>query len=409
MTEAQLLTSLFPEGVPGYGTEQGVTVQSRERPAFDPLGIRADTVMIRPLLSESVGYDNNIFGGSPQSGAWEVGTHPSLLMGTNDPTGSTGLFLSADDLRYPGQPSQDRTDGAAFVGGTIDLGRDKLTLGAGYLSRHEDRTELDALPSDRPVAFTAANMRVSYDAVFGRFTTTPSIELNRWRFSDTTIFGVPVSEAARDRTTAQTGLTLRYDWMPARELLLVTRVLDTHYDAPAIGVPSNNSTSWQALAGVNYDANSVWRYRLLGGMEYRQAASSAVASETTPIAEAEITWLPSGQTTVRATATRGIEDAAQAGLSTYTYSSAQLRVDHEYLRDVLLNASATLRQATFNQTGGQQLGIGFNAGVTWLINRTLRLSLTSDYADVRNAHLPADTVAGDYTRTLTLLTLRVGL
>ena len=96
MTEAQLLTSLFPEGVPGYGTEQGVTVQSRERPAFDPLGIRADTVMIRPLLSESVGYDNNIFGGSPQSGAWEVGTHPSLLMGTNDPTGSTGLFLSAD-------------------------------------------------------------------------------------------------------------------------------------------------------------------------------------------------------------------------------------------------------------------------------------------------------------------------
>jgi hypothetical protein len=62
--EAQLLTSLFPGGVPGYGTEQGVTVQSRARPAYDPLGIRIDTAMARPLLYESFGYDNNIFGGS---------------------------------------------------------------------------------------------------------------------------------------------------------------------------------------------------------------------------------------------------------------------------------------------------------------------------------------------------------
>jgi hypothetical protein len=112
---------------------------------------------------------------------------------------------------------------------------------------------------------------------------------------------------------------------------------------------------------------------------------------------------------VRATATRGIEDAAQTGLSSYTYSSVQLRVDHEYLRNVLLDASATLRQASFNQTGGQQTGIGAGAGATWLINRGLRLSFTSDFGDVRNTRLPTGTVAGDYTRTLTLLTLRVGL
>ena len=38
VAHAQLLTSLFPEGVPGYGTEQGVTVQSRARPAYDLSG-----------------------------------------------------------------------------------------------------------------------------------------------------------------------------------------------------------------------------------------------------------------------------------------------------------------------------------------------------------------------------------
>ena len=84
-------------------------------------------------------------------------------------------------------------------------------------------------------------------------------------------------------------------------------------------------------------------------------------------------------------------------------------MDHEYLRNVLLNASATVRQATFNQSGGQQFGVAFGAGAAWLINRNLRLSLTYDVSTVRNSHLPVGTVAGNYTRSLTLLTLRVGL
>jgi hypothetical protein len=365
--------------------------------------------MIRPLLSESLGYDSNVFGGSTPRGAWEIATRPSVLLGTESSSGSTGLFASVDDVRYPGQPSQNRTDGAAFFGGTINFGSDKLTIGGGYLARHEDRTALDALPSDRPVGFTVANLRASYATTFGRFTVTPSIEFNRWRFQDTTILGVPVSQSSRDRTTVQPAVIVGYDWMPGRQLLLVTRLLDTHYDEPAAGVPSNNSTAFQTLVGVDYDDNTVWRFRVLGGMEYRQSASPAIASKTTPIVEAEVTWLPSGLTTVRATATRGIEDAAQTGLSSYTYTSAQVRVDHELYRNLLLDGSATVRQALFNQTGGQQLGVGFSAGAAWLINRTMRLSLTYDFTDVRNSHLPVGTVAGDYTRGLTLMTMRVGL
>jgi hypothetical protein len=407
--QAQLLMSLFPEGVPGYGTEQGVTVQSRSRPDYDPLGLHAGTWTIRPLLNESFGYDNNLFGAPSHRGSWEIVTAPSVQMSTEGSTGSAGLFFSGNDTRYLGQPSQNRTDGKVFLGGTLDLGRDKLTAGAGYLSQYEDRTALDALPSDRPVAFMVENLRLSYAADFAPFTLTPAIDLNRWRFDNTTILGVPVSQAPRDRTTGQAGLTIRYEWMSGRNLLLVTRFEDTHYDHPVAGAPSNNSTAWQTLAGIDYDNDSVWRYRLLGGIEYRQFAASGVGSETTPIVEVEVTWLPSGQTTVRATATREVEDAAQTGLSTFTYTSAQLTIDHEFLRNLLLNASAAARYASFYQTGGRQLGLSVGVGATWLINRTLRLSLASDFTDLRNAHLPASSVAGDYTRTLTMLTLRAGL
>src|SRR6185312_14745730 len=223
-----------------------------------------------------------------------------------------------DDVRYVTAPSQNRTDGAAFLGGTLAVGRDKLTLGAGYLARHEDRTELDALPSDRPVSFRVGNARASYATEFGRVLVTPSIELNQWRFGNTTILGTPVSEATRDRTTVQTGITLRYNWMPGRDVLLVSRVLNTHYDHPPAGAASNNSTAWRALFGLDYDDDTVWRYRLLGGVEHRQPASPAIKPQATGIMEAEITWSPSGMTTLRAAATRGIADAAQTGLSSFT-------------------------------------------------------------------------------------------
>jgi hypothetical protein len=259
------------------------------------------------------------------------------------------------------------------------------------------------------VAFQVENARASYATEFGRFTLTPSFDLNRWRFDNTTILGVPVSETSRDRSTAQAELTLRYGWMRARDLLLVARVLDTHYDHPTAGVPTNNSTGWELLGGADYDANTVWRFRLLGGVEYRQSASAAVAPQTTGIMEADATWSPSGMTTIRANAARGIEDAAQTGLYSYTYTSGTLTLDHELFRNVLLSASGTARAATFNQTGGQQTGFTLGAGATWLIDRNVRLSLTYDYTDVRNSHLPAGTVAGNYTRDLTLLTIRLGL
>ena len=60
----ELLSSYFPTGVPGYGTAPGVTVASRERPDFDPLGTRIGSFMLRPQVEEGLGYDDNVFGAS---------------------------------------------------------------------------------------------------------------------------------------------------------------------------------------------------------------------------------------------------------------------------------------------------------------------------------------------------------
>jgi len=406
---AQSLEGFFPAGVPGYGTEPGVTVRSRARPAFDPFGMRFDTVMLHPRLDQTIGFDDNIFGGSSRRGAWEIRTQPSLLAVIDQSDFTLGGFISADRTNYLGVPSQNRTDFNMFLGGTEHAGSDKITVAIGYLSGHEDRTALDALPSDRPVGFEVFNARGSYETKFSRVTLTPSIEMNDWHFENTTVLGVPVNQAARDRVTLQGTVDVRYDWMTGRDVRVISRMLDTEYTHAAVGVPSNNSRTWRTLAGVDYDGDTVWRYRLMVGFEVREASSAAVAAQVTGAGEAEVIWQPSGLTTVTLRAVRGIADAAQAGLSNYTYNGGELTLDHELYRNVLISGSVTVRQAHFNQTGGDQAGAGLGLGVTWLINRDLRLITTYNFDDVRNSHLPSGTVAGNYDRDLLLLTLRVGL
>src|SRR5262249_45061671 len=69
-----LLERYFPDGVPGYGAEAGVTVPSRLRPEYEPLGVRAGSFIIRPEITESLGYASNPAGLTKArgSGVWET-------------------------------------------------------------------------------------------------------------------------------------------------------------------------------------------------------------------------------------------------------------------------------------------------------------------------------------------------
>src|SRR5882762_8334148 len=130
---AAMLTSLFPEGVPGYDLGQGVTVQSRLRPDFTPLGLRAGAFQAWPTLDETSGYDSDPLPGLAHRGSWQVTTAPALRVGSDWSRDQVGAALSLQDTRYLTLPSQNRTDASASVGSRIDIGDDQLTLAMAHL------------------------------------------------------------------------------------------------------------------------------------------------------------------------------------------------------------------------------------------------------------------------------------
>jgi hypothetical protein len=124
-----------------------------------------------------------------------------------------------------------------------------------------------------------------------------------------------------------------------------------------------------------------------------------------PVAEGELIWSPSGMDTVTATLTRSIEDAAQEGVSGYTYTAGTLIYDHEYARDILLQLTGGVQRADFLQGAGGQTALLFGAGVTWLIDRQMSASATYDFNDQQGGSVGT---AGPFTRSIGLLTLRFG-
>jgi hypothetical protein len=405
---AELMNALFPDGVPGYGTDDGVTVQTRLHPEQMPLGVREGAFVFTPQLDQGYGYTSNALPGPYRRGSLQLVTSPSLGVASDWSRDAFGALVSVQDTRYLSLPSQSRTDATVSAGGRVDIGNDKLTVAAAHIAAHEDRSQLDTVASDRPIAFDLDDVRASYAINDGRWSIVPNVQVTNWTYDSTTLLGIPASQAYRNRLVTQGGVSVRYEFAPLRSVMLVVRAVDQEYTRTPAGQPSPDSTAYQVLAGVDYDDDSVWHLRALVGGESRRFSSPLYPKQNTLIAEASAAWSPSGLTTVTATVGRDTEDAEQEGVSGLIYSSARLTIDHEYLRNLLFRASIGLQRADFFQ-GGHQVGATAGLGITWVMNRNTRLLFTYDQTDLHGSTIPTDALVTGYSRGIGLMTLRLGL
>ncbi len=406
---AQLLPNVLPASIPGYGVDPGVTVQTRLRPAFDALGIRLGGALVHPRLEESLGYDSNVLARSPASGSWYVRTSPSATVSGGGERASYSVYADLDDLRYVGLPAQDQTNWTIAGGTTLAVGQDHLTLGAASLGQHQSLGDIDALPTDRPVAYRVNDLRAAYAASLGRLSLEPNIDVATWRFGSSSIGGMPAPQSYRNRDTVQGGLTLRYAMAPLRDVALALRGAEQTYVATPPGATSPTSTSFAALAGFDDSSDGLWRYRLLAGYERRGFASAAYHGYGTFIAEADAVFSPGGMTTVTATLSRSIQDAAQEGVAGFVYNGAKLTIDYEWRRNVLLQASAGAQRADPLGGGGGQTILRAGVGATWLVNRRVRVSATYDAADSRGNGTAPSGIGATFTRSIGQVTIRLAL
>ena len=376
---AQSVENYFPTGVPGFDRDRGVTVLSRLRPLYEEPGVRLGAYTVNARLDESIGYDSNILGVNSGPSSGFVKTSPSISANSNWSRDRLGIAVSTDNYTYFSTPRLNYTNYSVSVGGGYTIGRHDLNVGYSHFRQHELGTDIGAVATTTPLPYDVDAVRADYTVEAGRFSFVPNVDVRLFQFSNAAVAGLPTNQNFRDRTVVIGGVTTRYELSDQRSLLLVVQGINSHYIRPQGQQVSNNSKSALFLAGIDYQATGLWRYRLLAGVEVRTFESSQYGTRTAPIAEANVIYTPTGLTTVTGFVRRQIEDVQSEGTAGYTLTTTGLVVDHELKRNILLQARGNFQAAEFFQATGTTTSYTLGGGVNWLVNRRVRLSADYDF------------------------------
>ena len=374
----------LPEEVP-----EGQTVMQRPHPDYQPSGVPIGSFILFPDLTIGQSFNSNILG-TPRNTQSDFITaiQPSVDLRSNWNTNALNFHFDDSFQKYAEHPGQDYNDYSFSSDGRLDVLRDTQIFGGiGYSVRHEPVYSVNNPGSINP-AFTttvpeqysdlAANAAIQHS--FDRLTVRLDANYDKFDFSDVTaatgqLINMHLQNYNQELLTFKTS----YELAPQRQVYLLGTYNWRNYEfARDLTGVNRDSQGYSAAAGFSYDLTGVTTVDLYAGY-LRQNYLAPLRDATGPTGGAKVTWNVTRLTTVTATAARGVAETVveQNGVpaSSYLVTSAQLRVDHELLRNLILDGNVGYEADQFQ--GVPRTDKYYSAGVSakYLIDRHFSASL----------------------------------
>lgn len=388
---AQVIDTYLPPLGVAYGASGADQVRAHDLDEYAPYGIHLGTARIDGELSASGGYDSNadaVPNGHASAVFIDAG---SASIASNWSRNELHAGLTFIDVHYPNRTVQDQTSWTANVGGVYDLGRDKLGVSYSHLDLYQISTDIGALLSIRPVHYAVDTAGISYSsALHNRLTLIPELLVTQYRF-DSGNAGIG-TQAYRNRTLLTGSVAGRYEMAPGETLVVVVQGTDISYQQRLAGLPGRDSLGGAVMAGIDFGLSGPIRLRALAGYQRRSYRSNVYGNLDSPIAQLDLSWLPTRLTTVSLSVRNGIEDSGFENVGGFTYTSARLSLLHTYLRNLTFGAYTQIQNASYsstpvelqntplNQQQSNQTIYGVGLNMKWLLNRSLSLTANYDFS-----------------------------
>jgi hypothetical protein len=390
-----------------YGRGRNVSVLERERPEYDALGEHIGAFTLYPRLETALGFTDNVTALNSHTVSDEFAVvKPELDLQSNWSRHALELAAGGEFHEFFSKSNQDENGWNVRANGHIDIYGDSYALlGADAEHTYDDRFTAGAASN------AAKPVPLQSEGVYGR----GIWQLNRLRttlgFEDRTYAydNVPAQNiytGAIEGTLVNTDRN-RNEWkLIGREEFAIspdTAVFgqfsysDDEYDHPLIVVPlttganpvtdtfNRNSTEVRGLAGANFDFAALMRGEFgVGYVDRTYATHGAFRYPTISGAmfEGKLEYFPSELTTVTLVASRLVQDAIYSIASGgYFEDSVNLRLDHELLRNLLLNTAIGYDQDDYEGADRHDHVVSFQAGADYFVTRSIGIGVTVNYAD----------------------------
>jgi len=362
------LDSLLPSGIPGFASGQsGVILTRAARDA--PVALRAGGLDVQPDISLGPGYDSAPNGAPIGSAIFNLNAN---LLASDEALGF-GAYAAWTSAFFTAVPSQNSGGYTFALGERAALPVDTLSFSAAQLRTQETGFALNTVSLVKPVAVIASEFQMSDAHGFGMVTITPEFAVSR------AVFG-----ALPEQTHTNYDETVNFVAAPGGPVTWVARV---HADQSRYEGAGFDAATYEALAGIEDTAPALWDVRALGGVAARRPAAGKAV--TAPVLEAGLDWMPTDLDSFSLSFAREIDDPQQESAEGYTLDEGRLTLTHEYLRNVVITASAVAQNAAYFQSQRAETILSTDAALTWRASSALAITADYGFNDRQSNFLPA--------------------
>lgn len=387
--------------------QRGVTVETRPRQDFDPIGVRLGGFRLDAFADGGMGYDSNVFARKRDVVSDGYGTASGTATIASDWTQhAVGASALIDTRQYFSRNELSWTDWNIGGFGRYDVdSRTNVEARYRHYQEHLDVYNFDVQRAGiiKPVPFDSDEFQVSGTTRFNRLGLTAIGLYRTFRFEDVDIGGQRQFLSNNNFDTVIGALAASYAFVPGRFVTATVRLQDIEYERAVS--QGRSSFTWVGLLGFEYDFDGVWAGRIAAGYQQRNYESPLIKTLEGPALEGRLSWSPSQLTTVSLNVARTIEESIRQDANSYIRTTGGLRVDHEYLRNVILGGELRADRREYERPSAKATDAVLQVDARWLLNRSISLNGTYSY----NRRIEATGPAQIYDRNLVQLRLRVAL
>ncbi|WP_271301089.1 outer membrane beta-barrel protein [Sphingomonas sp. CV7422] len=400
-TDANLVLPNLPLD---FDRGKNTSVLQRERPEYQAQGVRAGSFLLYPKLELGAGFTDNAYqvDSNKQSDVYAL-IAPSIAANSNWSTNELNFNAGARLRRFSSETPRNETNYNLDASGRLDATR---SLSFNTLLRTARSTEprsSAASPQDAAEAIQFQQTTASVGSAFAgaRIRGQVAVSVDQFNFSDVRSFSnTIISQQNRDQVLLRTTARGEYAMSPDTSLFLQGGYTDTSYKYPlTIGIPNRDSKEVNVIGGASFDLSALIRGGIGLGYVSRRYDSPIYSDISGLSAEARVEYFPTQLTTVGLNVRRTIQDSYFGTSSGYFATAAAVRVDHELLRNLLLNAQLGYEQDDFANQDAKSKILRYSAGARYLLNRNFGFGLVVG-RDNRTARGNVGLRAFDETRAL---------
>lgn len=371
-----MLATLAASGTAG-GAEPAPreTVTSRNRPELAPPGVRAGVFRLEPTAEVGYVRHDNVFAtdtGEEEDTIFLL--HPELRLESGWSRHSLVLGGEGTVARYQDFDDEDYEDWRIHGDGRLDLAAGEITLRLSHDDLHEARTSPDDVGGIEPTTFTLDTVAIAWVHRPGRLSFRPDIRVTRIDFDATPAASGQVDNSDRDRDVQSAGLRIAYALADTYGVFVEGRTTAVDYDRRIDFEGFERSSDARDLVvGTTLDLGGKTFGELYAGYRHWSYDDPRFRSIDGATFGIDLTWNPSGLTTLVASGGRTVESTTIVGAAGIERTAFGLTVDHELLRNLILSArlaTATEDFAGIDRSDDLQEA-GFRA--SYLLNRRLYL------------------------------------